>query len=143
MPFGLRNAPATFQLLMQSCLSNLQSFSEPYIDDIVIFSTSWSDHLSHISQVLSRLSDHGLTVKLKKCLWGCTQFEFLGYVIGEGKLSIPPARLHQFQHYVKPKTRKPLKSFLGLCNYYRKFIPSFSVGVFISILRLRHHHHLL
>ncbi len=67
MPFGLTNAPSTFQLLMQSVLRGLEPFCLPYIDDIVIFSTSFNDHLDHILAVLARLSQAGLTVKQETC----------------------------------------------------------------------------
>jgi len=126
MPFGLRNAPATFQLLMQQVLSDLNEFCEPYIDDVVIYSGCWKDHLSHIDQVLTRLKAHGLTIKPAKCLWGATKFEFLGYIVGEGKQSIPPVRVEQFRNFVRPKTKRQLRSFLGLCGYFRKFLPVFS-----------------
>ena len=63
MPFGLRNAPSTFQVMLQRCLLNLEAFSSPYMDDVIIFSQTWSNHLSHLFQVLSRLKLHGLTVK--------------------------------------------------------------------------------
>ncbi len=126
MPFGLRNAPATFQLLMQEVLRGLEHFSSPYIDDIIIFSVVWDDHLVHINSVLERLSLHGLSVKSCKCCWGYKSFEFLGFIVGEGHLSIPQARVEQFRLYVKPKTVSQLRSFLGLANFYSKFVPRFA-----------------
>ncbi len=81
MPFGLKNAPATFQLVMQKCLIDLESFSSPYIDDIIVFSITWAEHLKHIAAVLERLKVNGFTIKLNKCLWGCSAFEFLGYEV--------------------------------------------------------------
>ncbi len=126
MPFGLRNAPATFQLLMQEVLRGLEHFSSPYIDDIIIFSVVWDDHLVHINSVLERLSLHGLSVKSCKCCWGYKSFEFLGFIVGEGHLSIPQPRVEQFRLYVKPKTVSQLRSFLGLANFYSKFVPRFA-----------------
>ncbi len=121
----MKNAPATFQLLlMQTVLLHLEDFSSTYNDD-VIFSNSWSEHISHIESVLSRLEQHGLTVKKSKCLWGCKSFEFLGYIVGNHSLSIPDARINQFTNFIRPKTIHQLRSFIGLANYYRKFIPSF------------------
>ncbi len=126
MPFGLRNAPATFQLLMQRVLRGLEEFALPYIDDIIIFSVSFPNHLGHITAVLSRLQQHGLTIKRSKCAWCFQSFEFLGFVVGEGKLSIPQARVESLRAYVKPKTISQLRSFLGLVNFYSRFIPSFA-----------------
>ncbi len=91
MPFGLKNAPATFQLLMQTVLRGLEVFSLAYIDDIVIFSQSFSDHISYIIQVLSRLAQANLTVKKSKRSWCFVSFDFLGFCVGAGKLSIPAA----------------------------------------------------
>ncbi len=104
----------------------MEAFSSPYIDDIIVYSSDWSCHMFHIAQVLSRLQSHGLTIKISKCLWGCRQFEFLGLIVGNGKLSIPESRVDKFKSFVMPKTKKQLQSFLGMCNYYRKFIPSFA-----------------
>lgn len=97
MPFGLRNAPATFQLLMQRVLSGLDSFALSYIDDVIIFSITFNDHITHISQVLTRLNSFGLTVKKSKCSWCFKSFEFLGFVVGNGKLTIPEARVQHLK----------------------------------------------
>lgn len=132
MPFGLRNAPATFQLLMQKVLAGLESFSLSYIDDIIIFSLTFHDHLSHISSVLSRLTSYGLTVKKSKCCWFFKSFEFLGFVVGNGQLSIPESRIQHMKSYKRPLTISQLRSFLGLCNFYSRFIPTFSS--FTSVL---------
>ena len=110
MTFGLNNAPSTFQVMMQRCLLNLEEFLSPYMDDVIIFSQTWPDHFSHLSQVLSRLKLHGLIVKQSKCLWAGTKFEFLGYVVGESNLSIPKVRNEKFKSYVKPATKKQLRS---------------------------------
>ncbi len=69
---------------------------------------------------------HGLSVKSCKCCWGYKSFEFLGFIVGEGQLSIPQARVEQFRLYVKPKTVSQLRSFLGLANFYSKFVPRFA-----------------
>ncbi len=127
MPFGLTNAPSTFQQLMQSVLRCLESFSLPYIDDIIIYSTSFSDHLSHIiTAVLSRLSTAGLTVKQSKCSWCFESFDFLGFHVGRGKLHISSIRVSHFTNYVLPTTKSSLRSFLGFVMFYSRFIPRLS-----------------
>ncbi len=100
MPFGLKNAPATFQLLMQTVLLHLEDFCSTFIDD-VIFSNSWSEHISHIESVLSHLEQHRLTVKkfffaffFLTFLGLQIIFEFLGYIVGNDSLSIPDARIN-------------------------------------------------
>ncbi len=84
MPFGLTNAPSTFQQLMQTVLRGLEAFVLPYIDDVIIFSTSFTDHLSHITSVLSRLAGAGPTVQ-SKCSWCFRSFDFLGFHVSYGK----------------------------------------------------------
>ncbi len=124
MPFGLTNAPCTFQILMQSVLRGLERFSLPYIDDVVIFSQSFDEHISHVSSVLSRLAQAGLTVKKEKCSWCFTSFDFLGFHVGLGTLSIPQSKIIHISNYIMPKTKSSLKSFLELITFYSKFIPN-------------------
>ena len=130
-------APATFQLLMQSVLLGVEHFSLAYIDDIVIYSSSFHEHLAHISQVLDRLSKANLTVKKCKCSWCYNTFDFLGFCIGNGKISFPSARVAQFSSLSRPITKYQLRSFLGLCNFYSHFISNFSqiVSPLNSLLR--------
>ena len=115
MPFGLRNAPATFQVLMQRVFADYTEFVEPYIDDVVVFSSNWVEHLEHLSLVLQRLADHSLTVKPSKCKFGSTKFEFLGLVVGHGSLSIPESRVKQFKEYRRPITKKQMRYHLLDC----------------------------
>ncbi len=93
MPLGLKNAPATFQLLMQRILAGCEEFALPYIDDIIIYSTSFTVHLTHINTTLQRLADNELTVKCIKSSWCYTAFEFLGFIVGKGGIAIPQARV--------------------------------------------------
>ena len=90
------------------------------MNDVIIFSQTWPHRLFHLSQVLSHLNLHGLTVKQSKCPWGSTKFEFLGYVVGEGSLSIPNRHIEKFKSYVMPATKKQLHSFIGLCGYFTR-----------------------
>ncbi len=126
MLFGLRNAPATFQLLMQQVLRGLESYSLAYIDDVIIFSATFDDHITHIFSVLGRLSAANLSVKQSKCCWLYSSFEFLGFVVGDGKLSISEAKVQHIKNYLPPKTKTDLRAFLGLVTFYSRFIPSFA-----------------
>ena len=87
MPFGLRNAPATFQRLVQKVLLGLDAFSAAYLDDIIIFSNSWHEHLCHIREVLKRIKQAGLTMKASKCAFANAEVEYLGHTIGFGKVA--------------------------------------------------------
>ena len=86
-PFGLRNGPAVFQRLMDNVLHQNKDVSQVYIDDIAVFSQTWEEHCIHIAQVLERLKQAGLTAIVKKCQWGQTRCEFLGYFVGNGIVS--------------------------------------------------------
>ena len=91
MPFGLRNAPTTFQRVMDGVLDGLEQYSGAYIDDILIFSETWTNHLWHIKHVLDRLRQNGLTARPKKCEWGANKLEYLGFVVGKGLMEVPEA----------------------------------------------------
>ena len=89
MPFGLMNAPATFQRCMQNTLSQQLEFSSIFIDDVLIYSSTWKEHLDHIRGVLEALNEAGLTAKPNKCVWGARSLEYLGHGVGNGLVSIP------------------------------------------------------
>jgi len=118
MPFGLRNAPATFQKLTSKVLDTCTEYATPYIDDIVIFSSSWEAHTKHIRQVLLRLREAGLTASPRKCKWGCEMVEFLRHRIGRGIASILESRLKALREYVQPRTKRGLRTFLGVVGFY-------------------------
>ena len=126
MPFGLKNAPAAFQRCMQNTLAHLSVYSSAYIDDILIYSKNWEDHLDHIEAVLLALREAGLTANPDKCVWGAKSLEYLGHKIGYGMVGVPEARVKALKDYIKPTNQKGLRAFLGTAGYYRKFIPEFS-----------------
>ncbi|XP_078240038.1 uncharacterized protein LOC144586135 [Pogona vitticeps] len=126
LSFGLRNAPATFQRLMDQTLAGLSDFTVAYIDDIGIFSNTWEDHLIHLELVLQRLSAAGLTVKASKCQLGSPEIKYLGHMVGGGMIKPLEAKIEAVRDWPRPTTKRKVKSFLGLVGYYRKFIPRFS-----------------
>ena len=126
MPFGLMNAPATFQRSMNHVLQGLESFTICYRDYIVVHSKNWDDHVKQVRAVLERLKRFGLTANPKKCVWGVAIIEYLGHPVGKGKVSIPEARVKALREFRKPVSKKELKSYLGMLGYYRRFIPGFS-----------------
>ena len=126
MPFGLRNAPATFQRLMDGLLGDLFSFVTVYIDDISVFSLSWMDHLAHLRQVFDRLRDEGLTIQSGRSQIGMTTCQFLGHTVGHGTITPQEAKLVAIRNYPQPSTKTGVRSFLGMTDYYHHFIPHFS-----------------
>ncbi len=114
---------------MQAVLFGFENFSLAYIDDVIIYSSTFEEHLQHISKVLESLANANLTVKRSKCSWVYFSFDFLGFCIGSGKISIPSIRVSQFQSFARPTTKSQLRSFLGLCNFYSRFIAHFAILV--------------
>ena len=125
MPFGLVNAPASFSRLMRRLLDGLDG-AVNYIDDILIYSTTWEQHLATLTELLRRLRAARLTARPSKCFVGQTSVEFLGHVIEEGRVRPRPEKLKAIQEISRPQTKRELRSFLGTTNYYRKFIPNYS-----------------
>ena len=104
--------------MLESC----SGFALLYIDDIVILSRKWEEHVGHVCEVLSRLEETGLTASPKKCTWGGKVVEFLGHKLGDGRVSIPDRRVKAMKDYVRPKTKKALRTFLVVVSFYRRFI---------------------
>ena len=126
MPFGLRNGPAVFQRLMDRLLHDNLEFARVYIDDIAVFSSTWVEHCSHIAQVLERLRKAGLTANEKKCQWGKTSCEFLGHIVGNGRVSPADLKVQAVRDFQQPQTKKQIRQFLGLTGYYRRFVKNYA-----------------
>ena len=126
MPFGLKNAPATFQRLMEVVLRDCYHCSAPYIDDIVVFSSSGAEHVEHLRLVLEKMRKFGLTLKESKCQFGREKLEYLGHVIGGGEVAVPAHRAAAMAEYIQPRTKKQLRSFLGAAGYYRQFVQGYA-----------------
>ena len=104
MPFGLKNAPAIFQRLMEVVLRECYHCSAPYIDDIVVFSTSGAEHVEHLRLVMSALRKFGMTINERKCEFGKEKIEYLGHVIGGGELAVPAHRATAMADYIRPNS---------------------------------------
>ena len=126
MPFGLNGAPASFQRMMDQLTDGLQEYSAAYLDDLVVFSTTWEEHLDHLQTILTRLGEAGLTAKPSKCQFAMDQCVYLGHIVGSGKIQPELSKVEAVQSYPIPETKKQVRSFLGLSGYYRRFIPSYA-----------------
>lgn len=127
MPFGLCNAPGTFQRLMQRMFGGQQCQSLLlYLDDIVVFSSSVSQHLERLELVLSRLQKEGLKAKLEKCDFFKQQVRYLGHVISNEGVSTDPSKIEAVALWKRPGHLSELRSFLGFASYYRRFVEGFA-----------------
>jgi hypothetical protein len=126
MPFGLRNAAATFQRVMNDALKDHREYCKAYLDDIAIFSDDWNSHLKHLDAVLAKLSDLNFTVNVSKCVFARSQIKYLGHLIGAGRHQPDPEKLRAIEVIESPKTKTSLKSVLGLFNYYRDYIQNYA-----------------
>uniref|UniRef100_A0A3B1JWV6 Gypsy retrotransposon integrase-like protein 1 n=1 Tax=Astyanax mexicanus TaxID=7994 RepID=A0A3B1JWV6_ASTMX len=127
MPFGLCNAPSTFQRLMQRMFGDQQYQSLLlYLDDIIVFSSSVSQHLQRLEVVLGRLQKEGLKAKLSKCVFFKQEVGYLGHVISNKGVSTDPAKIEAVAQWQRPRTVSELRSFLGFASYYRRFVEGFA-----------------
>jgi hypothetical protein len=127
VPFGLANAPSAFTKLMQQILAPvLGRFATLYLDDCLVHSRTAEEHEEHLAQVLQLLRDHDLYANAKKCTLFTHRIKYLGHIIDEHGISVDPGKTAKLEGWPVPTTLKELQSFLGLCNYFRKFVPSYS-----------------
>lgn len=125
MPFGLTSAPQTFQRLMKKILGDLP-FVVCYLDDVLIFSLTEEEHMQHVRIVLDLIRAANLKLNADKCEFGADEVEFLGFEVKDGSKTPNDEKSAIMRNFPKPKTRKQLKGFLGLANFYREFIPDFA-----------------
>ncbi|KAL0177558.1 hypothetical protein M9458_026452, partial [Cirrhinus mrigala] len=127
MPFGLANSPSYFQAFVNEVFRDmLNRWVIVYMDDILIFSNTRSDHIQHVRAVLQRLIQHRLYAKEEKCLFHQERIAFLGYVISPEGVAMDDSKVNAVRNWPRPKTLKELQRFLGFANFYRRFIRNFS-----------------
>ena len=127
MPFGLCNAPATFERLMDRVLCGMRwSRCLVYLDDVNSFGTSIPEGLARLEEVLSRLSDFGLQLKAKKCTFMQTEVSFLGHIVGRTGLACDPAKISAVRNWHAPDKVKAVHQFVGFVGYYRRFVKDFA-----------------
>lgn len=128
MPFGLKNAPATFQRLMNAIIADLQG-TEAYIDDLIVYSRSWEEHLGQLDELFSRLETANLVVNLAKSEFAKGKVTYLGHIVGQGQVAPRQAKVECILDFPIPITKKELLRFLGMSGFYRKFCPNYSTVV--------------
>ena len=138
MPFGLCNAPATFEAMMETLLSDLLwRKCLVYLDDVIVFGKTFEECALNLGQVLERIRSNGLTLKPKKCELFRKSMVYLGRIISTEGVKADPEKLETVATWEVPKGPKDVRSFLGFCSYYRDFIPGFS-GVSQPLQKLSH-----
>ena len=126
MPFGLSNAPACFQHLMNDILCNpLDITVVIYLDDILIFSKNEKDHEEHVKEVLRRLQKHDLFCNPEKSFFHVKQVDYLGFIISEHGIEADQEKVTAALNWPTPKNIKNIQEFLGFVNFYQRFIPEF------------------
>ena len=127
MPFGLTNAPAMFQCLMESCLGDYHlKYCIIYLDDIIIFSKTPEEHISRLCKVFQKLDEAGLCLKPNKCEFFKDRLEYLGHVVSSKGIETNPKKIAVILNWPLPRNITQIRSFLGFCNYYRKFIKGYA-----------------
>lgn len=125
MPFGLVNAPATFSRMMRKLLQGMNGV-ENFIDDVIVFTDTFEEHLHILKTVFERLRDAGLAARPTKCFIGFDKIDCLGHMVGNKCLEPEQDKIDAVRNAPIPQTKKQVRAFLGLAGFYRKFIPNFS-----------------
>ena len=125
MPFGMKNAPATFQRMMTTVTQGIRN-CRVYIDDIVLFHNEWDEHIRAMRVLFEKLTEANLTVNLSKCEFAKGSVVYLGHVVGNGKIKPVQAKVEAIEQFPVPKSKQELSRFLGLAGYYRKFCKNFA-----------------
>src|SRR5881394_3740658 len=127
LPFGLTNAPATFQSLMNNVLRDyLDEFVIAYLDDILIYSNDEKEHVEHVKKVLTCLDNFNLRLKPQKCKFHRQEVEFLGFTIGIHGVKISEDKIQKIKEWKSPRTPNEILQFQGLCGFVRRFVPRYS-----------------
>lgn len=123
LPFGVKCAPAIFQQIMDTMLSDIP-YAMAYMDDIIIVSSSVDDHIQHLHTVFQRIRDYGFTLRIEKCEIMLSSIKYLGSIVDEKGRRPDPEKIAAIQSLPVPKDKHALQSFLGLVNYYNNFVPN-------------------
>lgn len=127
MPFGLMNAPGTFQAFVNDILRDfLDDFCVVYLDDILIYSDTQEEHDAHVSKILAKLQEAGISLNLEKCEFDKSSVGFLGFIVGVDGISMDPAKVAAVLDWHTPKSAHDIQVFLGLSNFYRRFVKNYS-----------------
>ena len=128
-PFGMKNSGCTFQRFTNQVIVGLKD-TKVYVDDIIIYSETWEEHVAAVKALFIRLLEYGLTVNLVKSEFAKATVQFLGHIVGQGQVSPVTAKVQAINDFQVPTNRKAIRRFLGMCGFYRKFCRNFADVVF-------------
>jgi len=127
LPFGFASSPAIFQNMVNLLLGGMKwVFAVGYIDDIIIFSDNWEDHVAHLRQLFDALRAANLQLSPQKCTFGCATVKYLGHVVSREGISVSPEYINAVKNFPVPINAKAVQRFIGKCQYYHRFVPNFS-----------------
>ncbi|UYV61758.1 hypothetical protein LAZ67_1006359, partial [Cordylochernes scorpioides] len=127
MPFGLCNAPATFERMMDKLLAGLKwTICLCYLDDIIVYATSFKEHIERLGKVLRCIQQAGLCINHEKCRFGSSEIKVLGHLVTESGIRPDSDKIEAITNFPTPKTTTEVRSFMGLCSYYRRFVKDFA-----------------
>ncbi len=136
MPFGLKNSPACFQRNIQNVIGDCE-YAMPYLDDIIVHSRTDREHIGHLASVLEKMSRYRLHCKLSKCEFFQSKVKYLGLIFSQEGITVDQEKVSGIVRMLPPTNLTELRSFLGMCNFYRKFIKDFS-SIAVPMTRLTH-----
>ena len=126
LPMGFVNSMALFTRLMDMAMLGMGDMVSVYVDDVIVFSKTWEDHLKHLELVFGKLEDAGLKVNLAKCTFAKNEVPFLGHMVSDKGISMDPRKIQAIKELPLPTDLTKLRSFLGATSHYRKFIKNYS-----------------
>lgn len=129
LPFGLKTSPAIFQRIMCNIIRKhkLREFTVCFIDDILLFSKSFSDHIRHLEQLFQAIQSEGMKLKFSKCTFAADSVNYLGHVIQNNSVKPLKDNLISIKNFPTPKTQKNVRQFLGKINFYHKYVPNIAI----------------
>jgi hypothetical protein len=126
LPMGMANAPSIFMALMNDVFKGMEHFCLVYLDDVLVYSSSPEEHANHLRMVLARLREHRLYAKRSKCVFAQTTLKFLGHILSAEGVRVDPEKTQVLQDWKTPANVTEVRQFVGLANYFRKFVLGFS-----------------
>ena len=127
LPFGLMNSPHAFSMVVSEVLRGINwRFAQVYVDDILVYSSDFDQHLKHLQEIFDRLRTANLRLKMSKCHFAAKEVKYLGHKFSRQGITVDEEKIASVISYPRPKTQREVRSYLGLCNYYRKFVKGYA-----------------